>query len=560
MKKYIVVLLIMLSIGSVAFGSPADIIPDVKFTEDLDFNEVKLSDALALMSRSIDITMVADSDVKDQPIDLYITKGQRLKEVLDIIKVTNDLEEMYIGKSLIFTKKGTGPTAFMGKVLNRNNEGIEGVRVQLGEGQYKSVRTVQGGLFVFDKIVPGAYMVKIEKDGYTPSSEVVDVKQNEVTNLNMALFRKNEEGTMKVEKEEDQSAESLGSNILGDGKAVTTKRIQLKHAFAEDVEKVVTATFGSDITITSFPKLHILIIQGEALSVDTAEKLIEDLDRPIKQVRITAQILDTSDNLLENLGFNWLFSNNKTDIADAGPKEGGSLKIFPATIMSFVDIFNDGKNMFSLSVSMLKTTGDLLVSSVPSTVIVNGEEAYFEVSRENVVGTEVKENGSSGNTTTSDIRQTAGTMFTVTPTVRDGEDGTDVITLEIKSEVSTNKKDENDETEFLKNLITTKVQVRDGEVIFIGGLKKTQTIQTINKVPILGDIPFLGTLFTKRNTINNVRQIYIQITAEIVTDGNKRNKIDTDQFKNSSIPEIEVRKIYKDFKKESDNDGKEFVD
>ncbi len=199
---------------------------------------------------------------------------------------------------------------------------------------------------------------------------------------------------------------------------------------------------------------------------------------------------------------------------------------------------------------------------MPSVVIVNGELAEFKVTEEVIVG-EKEESDDDNNRVKEPIFEEAGTIFAVTPTIREGLDEADTIILEISSEVSefdlvtpVASDDPNDEGTYNKDggaknqsNIKTKVLVKDGEVIFIGGLKKTSVKETINKVPILGDIPVLGALFRSSEVKNEVRQIYIQITAEIVTDGNKNSEIDITKFKENPATTGEKKRIYPEFKR-----------
>lgn len=568
MKKYIFILLIIFTVGATTFGATIKKLPQSRFEEDMDFNGTKLSDALALMSKVTKVTMVADSEVKDVVIDLYINKGQPLREVLDIIKVTNGLEEVYIGKIIMLTKTGKGATTLMGKIESGVNQGLEGVRVTLVDSGYKPIRTEAGGVFIYDNIRSGVYILKLEKNGYATSSEVVDIKQNRITNIDIILDKKNKEGLVVARREEGLREKELGSSKSLDGVNVITERIQLKHAFAEDIKGVVDSILGENLGVTAFPKLHMLVLKGDKDNIDTAKKLIDDMDRPVKQVRITAQILETTDNLLEELGFDWLFSNKDSDISKSKTNllgqntEGGNIGFDgSAAAINFIDIFNDGKNLLKLSIDLMQKTEDLSISSVPSVVVVNGELAEFKVTKEVIVG-EIEESDDDNNRTKEPIFEEAGAIFSVTPTLREGLDEPDTIILEISSEVSrfdlvtpVASADPTDEGTYNKdggakrqNNINTKVQVQDGDVIFIGGLKNTEAKETINKVPILGDIPVLGALFRSSEVKNEVKQIYIQITAEVVTDENKNSEIDVTKFKENPATTGELKRIYPEFK------------
>ncbi|MCS5420337.1 MULTISPECIES: carboxypeptidase regulatory-like domain-containing protein [Psychrilyobacter] len=564
MKKYIFMLLIIFTVGAATFGATIKKLPQSRFEEDMDFNGARLSDALALMSKVTGVTMVADSEVKDVVIDLYINKGQPLREVLDIIKVTNGLEEIYVGEVIMLAKTGKGATSLMGKIVGDSNQGLPGVRVTLVDSGYKSIRTEAGGVFIYDNIRPGVYILKLEKNGYATSSEVVDIRQNKITNIDVILDKKNKEGLVVAKKEEGLREKELGSSKNIDGIEVITERIQLKHGFAEDIKGVVDSILGETLTVTAFPKLHMLVLKGGKDDIDTAKKLIDDLDRSVKQVRITAQVLETSDDLLEDLGFDWLFSNKDKDVNDpTNPgKEGTGVGLLSAagtagsvatagSTIDFLDIFNDGKNLLDLSINLLQTTSDLSISSVPSVVIVNGELADFKVTEEVIVGTKV-EVDDDGNRTEEPIWEEAGTIFSVTPIIREGLDEPDTIILEVSSEVSDFELTSGysgDSGGKQQSNISTKVQIQDGDVIFIGGLKKVNVSETVNKVPILGDIPLLGTLFRSTTTKNDITQVYIQLTAEIVTDKNANSEIELSKFKENPATTGKLNRIYPNFER-----------
>ena len=64
---------------------------------------------------------------------------------------------------------------------------------------------------------------------------------------------------------------------------------------------------------------------------------------------------------------------------------------------------------------------------------------------------------------------------------------------------------------------TTKVMIKDGETLVIGGLIRDKTIDTVNKIPVLGDIPFLGYFFKHSAKTTVKKNLLIFITPRIVT-------------------------------------------
>ena len=67
--------------------------------------------------------------------------------------------------------------------------------------------------------------------------------------------------------------------------------------------------------------------------------------------------------------------------------------------------------------------------------------------------------------------------------------------------------------------VTTQVLVNDGQTVVLGGILTTQASNVVNKVPLLGDIPILGTLFKNTNRTNNKDELLIFVTPKIIRQG-----------------------------------------
>ena len=67
--------------------------------------------------------------------------------------------------------------------------------------------------------------------------------------------------------------------------------------------------------------------------------------------------------------------------------------------------------------------------------------------------------------------------------------------------------------------VETSVLVADGQTVVLGGIYETERRETINKVPVLGDIPFAGNLFKNRQRIDNKAELLIFVTPRILEDG-----------------------------------------
>jgi type IV pilus assembly protein PilQ len=71
--------------------------------------------------------------------------------------------------------------------------------------------------------------------------------------------------------------------------------------------------------------------------------------------------------------------------------------------------------------------------------------------------------------------------------------------------------------------VTTQVLVKTGETVVLGGVYQQVTNKTANKVPLLGDIPLLGSLFRKDSNSANKRELLIFVTPKILQDGLRVN-------------------------------------
>ncbi len=539
-----IILIFMLIIGINVYSQGGRNLSHIIFEENVEFNKIELADALALISKLTSVNIIAESKISKEQLNIFIGKGQSLRTILDIVKNTNNLSETHIGDAIMLTSSQKGNITLIGKVIDKKNQGIEGVKITLKDSDFPSVTTNVGGLFICKELKAGVYIVSMEKEGYFLTSDIIEIKDGENQNVTFSLEKENKTNSINGRSNNNNNniiERKFGSLNDKAGKEVVTERIQLKHGFSKDIKDVLDSILEDSITVTSFPKLHMLVIKGERNSLEIAKKLINDLDREVKQVRITAQVLDTTDNLFEDLGFNWLFTSKNSQLNNY--EEGGSISLLPwesngaigSSVINFVNLYNSGQHLLSFSIDMLEGTEDLSISSVPSIVIVNGEEAEFRVTEEVIVG-ERESSDDDNNRVKEPIFEEAGTIFKVTPTIRDGKGDLDTIILDISSEVSDFKLSQGGTYNEsggskIQNNIATKIQIKDGDVIFIGGLKKIVNKDSTSKVPLLGDIPVFGTLFKNNSASSNVRQVYIQITAEIIDNTNMNENIKLEKFK-----------------------------
>ncbi|MDR3260156.1 MAG: general secretion pathway protein GspD [Fusobacteriaceae bacterium] len=547
MKKYIVFLMIFINFF---YSYAKNKFYDIKLESDFYLEEVSLTDALSVLSKEYHISIIADESAKNLILDINFSKGTTVDEIINSIVSTNNLKQKEVGNSIILSKKIKtidGEVTFAGKVLiNGYNNGIEGVKVTILKSFLSPIYTMHGGNFVINDISPGIYIVKFEKDGYLPLGEIINLESSSI-NMTFNLEKNN---SIKINKQPEDKVITKSEATIIDGEKYYTERIKLFKMPPEEIKEILESTYVGLLRVTPVTKISSVILFGKKEVVDAAKKIIKDLDSDLKQVRVSSQILDVSDNLFEELGFDWVYSNNG-EISDAKGVNGSLLKnaVIDGIGSNFssgiglIRQFNGGKDVLSIGMHILESNQDLVISAIPSILIADGEEGEFKIAEEVIVGEEKDENSETSKTTYTPLFREAGIILKVQPFIQDN----DSIVLKVKIEVSNFKLKKAESTEEtgtynaeggskIGRSIETTVKIKNGETIFIGGLKRAIVHNLESKVPILGNIPILGNLFKKRSIKNEATDIYIKL------------KVDIPENSNEEFDNMEIHKNYNKIK------------
>jgi len=86
-----------------------------------------------------------------------------------------------------------------------------------------------------------------------------------------------------------------------------------------------------------------------------------------------------------------------------------------------------------------------------------------------------------------------------------------------------------------KRSAQSRVSVRSGQTIVIGGLMQDKLNTTVNKVPLLGDIPYIGALFKRTQTDRSKTELLIFLTPHIATDPDQLTKMGDDEVKSTKL-------------------------
>ncbi|MCX2981041.1 type II secretion system protein GspD [Halieaceae bacterium IMCC14734] len=342
------------------------------------------------------------------------------------------------------------------------------------------------------------------------------------------------------------------------------KVVYLEYAMAEDIAMVLTKvmqnigkleasdkakrTSGNNATIEADAGTNALIITANTDQMQSIEAVIRRLDIRRAQVLVEAIIAEMELIDGQDLGIQWLFrsdngafgsnvvdgSNRAQGIADGLfppenlPEDGGdfdrggllsALAGTPGTTLGWGQL--DDALDFAVILNALKSESNANILSTPSLLTLDNQEAYITVGQEVpfVTGSFTGTGGSNtpNNPFQTIQRENVGITLTVTPHVNEG----DSVVLDIEQEVSsltgalsllasdiiTNERK-----------IQTKVLAGDGRTVVLGGLIKDDVQDATQKVPLLGDIPWLGRLFRSDSVSVTRSNLLIFIKPTIIRD------------------------------------------
>ena len=308
---------------------------------------------------------------------------------------------------------------------------------------------------------------------------------------------------------------------------------------------------NNESTIEADAGTNSLIITADTDEMAALESVIARLDIRRAQVLIEAIIVEMEMTEGQELGLQWLFSNDgglygsnistssaqqarNRALADAIlPDDGsetistrsvaGALSQIPGTTLGWGVVDQD--LTMSVILDALETQGHANILSTPSLLTLDNEEAFITVGQQVpfVTGSYTSTGVANGaqNPFQTIERQSVGVTLTVTPQVNEG----DSVVLDIVQEVSSISAQILVASDVITNerKIETKVLANDSDIVVLGGLVKDEVQDSTQGIPILSDIPLLGRLFrndvvtvTKSNLLVFIRPTIIRDDEDLI--------------------------------------------
>ena len=331
-----------------------------------------------------------------------------------------------------------------------------------------------------------------------------------------------------------------GSILVADSKSLAEETglsaytIPLQYADAIDVqaalknvtENVQVDRGGNRLIVVTSPRV-----------IAEIQSIVAEMDKPARQVMLEARVLEVSTDGLKQLGIDWDLVNRQGftfvegdgtatfngDLEEPGPlTKAPGVTNTPGTDDIFkLRNFSRTPKVFRAFLDMLIHDGQARVLASPKLVTLNGKEAsMLSGQRIPYLVSQTVFAGGAAAPTQSVQREEVGIKLAITPLIN--ADG--YITVHILPEVSSVtgfRGAANDLPVVSTRQAETTVRLRDGSAVVIGGLLDEEKTTNTTKVPILGEIPLLGKLFSHVNIVTTKRDLVIEVTPHLLPEPGK---------------------------------------
>src|ERR1700736_2792640 len=319
---------------------------------------------------------------------------------------------------------------------------------------------------------------------------------------------------------------------------------QFSYARAKDIAPLMASQLASKDPPQIDERTNTIFFRETRSNIDNVRKMLVQIDKPTKQVMIEARLVEVSADPVQAYGINWAGTVDSASapktvaygnpIASASPAPGsnpptsgfalgnptnhnffGNLSHLVPTQFAILSV-----PQFSATIQALNEDADAEFLANPRIVTADNQQAKIEVLRNQPV----PQLNFNEQTATAVFGGFQDKLFGNTLVVRPSINKDNYITLSVKPEISNKVNDFHfsfngaDVTSPIidKRSLDSNVLIKSGDTLAIGGLLSDQVSKSRTKVPLLGDIPFVGYAFQSHDNERHKRNLLIYVTPTIL--------------------------------------------
>lgn len=344
------------------------------------------------------------------------------------------------------------------------------------------------------------------------------------------------------------AADSVGSG--GGGGGGSSDGIKLNAgAVACTIDGKANGSLGlQNMSIAYYPQQGtVTVLGGSEHQLEMIKSFIADTDKKQPQAYLEVSVIELNEEGSKELSNTWkvwtkafsaTFDGTSTSTNPLAPVffKGDGYDVYKMEDSSAPELLYhigkyNGPATITYAINYLIKSGKARTVVNPRIVLTNGVEAKIEVTQDYLASVDVDTSTSSGGTVVNreyNIEDDMGTTITITPFI--SPDG--YVTLNIVPEYSTEIGQIDGQAEVNgksisykagtllshRNLYLNNLRIKDGETLVIAGMIQERETKTVNKIPVLGDIPLIGALFRSTISAKSKNEMLIMLTPKIITD------------------------------------------
>ncbi|NOZ38818.1 MAG: type II secretion system protein GspD [Planctomycetes bacterium] len=456
---------------------------------DLTLQSATIEKALFTIGASWRVNIVVGKDVQGNVSCIY--RQAPLREVLDAILLANGYSYRAVGESLVVQRAQDVGSA---------NPLFESAAISITHSDMQEI--LGGARLLLSK------QGKIQALTSAKSFLVVDYADR------VASIRE------FVARMDAAAARETGGIPAESYQRLQVSYFHTQYIPVESAREPLMAVLSQAGRVATMPKENRLVVVDYASNIAMVRRVLERIDRPVPQVRITALIYDISLQDVEQLGLNWNSSGKGNNLDGDGIAQQ-SLTLDTTTLIPFAATSAGGaatirsltRNFDITAVALLlQNANDARLLANPNVTVMDNETAEMS-SVQQIPFQQLTQSSLGGQIGTTAFKD-VGVTLQVTPTI--AADGT--IKLEVGQEFSRLAGfTETDQPIIDSRIANTTVRVANRKTLVIGGLRQRSDTGDFNGIPFLKDVKYIGPLFRSRNTTVRESELIVFLMPEIVS-------------------------------------------
>jgi len=332
------------------------------------------------------------------------------------------------------------------------------------------------------------------------------------------LARRQEGNVLLVAPAAEFAAQSVDARV---GQALDAQLQPLRrellpihHAEAAELAELLLESLADDGNLAGRGSLSVdertntLVVHQPADRLAELRQLVAQLDVPVRQVAIEARIVEANVDYEKSLGVRW---GGPLYVESPRPGKDLFVDLGVERVVGSIGLgLLRGDVLLDLELSAMEKSGNGEIISQPKVVTADKETARI------LKGTEVPYQETSKSGATSVAFREASLSLEVTPQIT--PDNKVIMTVRVTKDEPDYVNALNNVPPIRKNEVNAKVRVADGETIVIGGVYSTSQNNVVDKVPFLGDLPYVGRLFRRDALQEKKSELLVFLTPRIMSD------------------------------------------